>query len=171
MITNHSPTRHRITSPQRPNLARPLNRTRRGISLTEVLIAMSTTSLVFFVVILTIHQSYHLGSQQRRRENDSAHLDALNRDWRRDVSAARSVAWSEAAQLEIVTESGATVRYSLEDASVVRTVDDASQVHSLSDRFVVQWTRNDDEVSLHLRRRPIHDAAPVEFRVWSVEVK
>lgn len=95
---------------------------RMGSALIEVLLAMSSGSVVFLLSIGLIHQSMHWSKRVQERSGTLSQQQRLSLQWRQDVHASERIEQESAEAVALVDAQGQRIEYRAEQGWVHRTV-------------------------------------------------
>jgi type II secretory pathway component PulJ len=95
---------------------------RMGSALIEVLLAMSSGSVVLLLSIGLIHQSMHWSKRVRDRGETLSQQQRLSLLWRQDVHASQRIEQGTAEAVQFVDPQGQRIEYRAEQGWVDRTV-------------------------------------------------
>lgn len=95
---------------------------RMGSALIEVLLAMSSGSVVFLLSIGLIHQSMHWSKRVQDRSGTLSQQQRLSLQWRQDVHASHRIEQESAEAVALVDPQGQRMEYRAEPGWVHRTV-------------------------------------------------
>lgn len=138
---------------------------RNGVSLIELTIVMSLSSILLLIAVGWIHQSMQLASSMRSRTDRSATLLRLSRQLRDDVHHGESIRMQDDARLIIAMQNDRRVIYTITPTGVSRRLTEADRVtageqYSLESPVSARWDASElpDWISLIVDR---DGAAPV----------